>query len=86
MCISLEFSKGGKNYRKTNFFLLKNLWKLFDARILHIFEIPLLLIPFAPNFEEIFFQLIRDNAIILEVKRSNKIGTVKYFKKRFFIN
>jgi hypothetical protein len=39
MCRSLEFSKGGKNYRKTDFFLLKNLWKLLDPRILHIFEI-----------------------------------------------
>jgi hypothetical protein len=45
------------------------------------------LIPFAPNFEEIFFSTpVRDGAVFLEVIKSNKIGTVQYFKKHFFIN
>jgi hypothetical protein len=48
MCISLEFGKREKiSYRKTEFlgnlqkivFLRKNLGKLLDARVLHIFEI-----------------------------------------------
>jgi hypothetical protein len=38
---------------------------------------------FRRNF---FSTLIRDNAVFLEVKRSNKIETVQYFKKCFFIN
>jgi hypothetical protein len=42
--------------------------------------------PFATNFEEIFLATpIREGAIFLEVKRSNKIETVQYFKKRFFL-
>jgi hypothetical protein len=32
-----------------------------------------------------FSTLIRDGAAFLEVKSSNKIETVQYFKKRFFI-
>jgi hypothetical protein len=40
-----------------------------------------------PNFEEIFFAtLVRDSAVFLQVKSSNKIETDQYFKKRFFIN
>jgi hypothetical protein len=38
-------------------------------------KIPLLLIPFAPNFQDIFSTLIRDRATFLEGKRSNKIET-----------
>ncbi len=33
-----------------------------------------------------FSTLIRDGAVFLEVKRSNKIETVRYFEKCFFIN
>jgi hypothetical protein len=96
MCRSLEFGKREKICnRKTEFlgtwkilqnivFLRKNHWKLLDARVLQR-KILLLLVPFAPIFEEIFFQLFRDGAVLLEVKRSNKIETVQYFKKRFFI-
>jgi hypothetical protein len=51
MCRSLELGKRDKNfYRKTEFlgtwkilqkivFLIKNIWELLDARVLHIFEI-----------------------------------------------
>jgi hypothetical protein len=65
---SWVWQKGKKIYIKTEFlrtltilqkifFLRKNLWELLDARVLHFFEISakLLLIPFAPNFEDIFF-------------------------------
>jgi hypothetical protein len=45
------WQKGKKFYRKTEF--LKT-WKFFGNQC----KIPLLLIPFAPNFEEIFFQLL----------------------------
>jgi hypothetical protein len=38
---------------------------------------------FRRNF---FSTLIRDCAVFLEVKSSNKIETDQYFKKRFFIN
>jgi hypothetical protein len=34
----------------------------------------------------LFSTLIRDGAVFLEVKSSNKIETDQYFKKRFFIN
>ncbi len=53
-----EFLGTWKILQKT-LFLRKNLWELLGARVLHIFKIsakfPLLLIPFAPNLEEIFF-------------------------------
>jgi hypothetical protein len=41
--------------------------------------------PFTPNFED-FFQLlyIRESAVFLKVKRSNKIETVQYLKKNLF--
>jgi hypothetical protein len=40
--------------------------------------------PFAANFEEISF-LIRNGAIFSEVKRSNMIETIQYFKKIIFL-
>jgi hypothetical protein len=64
----------------------KNLWELLDALDLHIFKIsikfcffwyPLRLIP-----KKFFSTLIRDGAIFLKVKRSNKIETVQYLKKK----
>jgi hypothetical protein len=68
----------------------KNLWKLLDARVLHIFEISAkfwffdtLHAQFQRNF---FSTLISDGAVFLEVKSSNKIETDQYFKKHFFIN
>jgi hypothetical protein len=38
------------------------------------------------QFRKKFSTLIRDGAVFLEVKSSNKIETNQYFKKRFFIN
>jgi hypothetical protein len=38
------------------------------------------------HFQRNFYStLIRDGAVFLEVKGSNKIETGQYFKKRFFI-
>jgi hypothetical protein len=99
MCRSLQFGKRGKNFNKKTEFLgkilpkivllRKNRWKHLDARVLHIFEISAKfrffwypLHPFQRNF---YSTLLRDGACFLEVKRSNKIETVQYFKKRFFI-
>jgi hypothetical protein len=39
------------------------------------------LIPFAPNFEEIFFQVYKGG--FLKLKRSNKIKAVNTFKNAF---
>ncbi len=50
-------------------------------------KIPLLLIPCMPNFEEFLFQILYGVVLLFsEDKRSNKIETIQYFKKRFFIN
>jgi hypothetical protein len=101
MCISLEFGKRDKKfYRKTEFsgtrkivqklvFLRKNLWELLDAIVLHIFEsaqnsasFGTLHAQFRRNF---FSTLIKNGAVFLEVKSSNKIENDQYFKKHFFI-
>ncbi len=42
-------------------------------------KIPLLLIPFAPNFKELFFHSYKGQCFLLEVKRSNKIENIQYF-------
>ncbi len=58
-----------------------------SAHFLNQRKIPLLLIPCTPNFEEIFCELLSGAMLLFsEDKRSNKIETVQYFKKRFFIN
>jgi hypothetical protein len=58
-------------------------WLKGSAHFLNQHKIPFLLIPFAPNFEEIFSTLIRAGSVFLEVKSSNKIEIVQYFKKRY---
>jgi hypothetical protein len=77
MCRSLEKQKVKKFYRKTVFlgtkqilqksvYLRKNLGNFLTQEIYPFSnqrKIPLLLIPFARNFEEIFLTLIRDGAI-----------------------
>ena len=70
MCRSLEFGK--KIYRKTN--LLGTFW---NRR-----KIALLLISFA--YKKKISTLKRGGTTFLEDKRSNKIETDQYFKKRFF--
>jgi hypothetical protein len=89
MCRSLAFGKkGNKFYRKTEFlgtwkilqkivFLRTNLWELLDARVLRILKsaqnfasFDTLCTQFRRNF---FSTFIRDGAVFLEVKRSNKI-------------
>ncbi len=71
-------------------FLRKNLWQLLGARVLHIFEISakfrFFWYPAHPISKKFFSTLIRDSAVFLKVKSSNKIETDQYFKKRFFIN
>jgi hypothetical protein len=69
-------------------FLRKNLWELLDAKVLHIFEISAKFCffgyPARPISKKFFSTLIRDGAVFLEVKSSNKIETDQYFKKCFF--
>jgi hypothetical protein len=71
-------------------FLRKNLWELLDARVLHIIEISakfcFFWYPLRPISKKFFSTLKRDGTVFLEVKRSKKIETAQYFKKRFFIN
>jgi hypothetical protein len=94
MCRSLEFSKKEKFlYRKTDFSVRFSEKKIFglNARDPHIFEISVkfrffdtLCAQFRQFRRNSFSTLIRDGAIILEVKRSNKIETVQYVKKTLF--
>jgi hypothetical protein len=98
----LSLAKGEKNFTedlifqelrkfsKKEFFREKNLWELLDARDLHIFEISVkfcfFLYPLRPILKTFFSTLIRVGVIFWRYKRSNKIETVQYFKKHFFIS
>ncbi len=78
-----------ENFAKNRFSEKKSLgtsWSKSSTHFLNQRKIPLLLIPCTPNFEKKISTLIRDGAVFLEVKSSNKIETDQYFKKRFFIN
>ncbi len=78
-----------ENFAKYHF-SEKNLGELLDARVLHIFEIStkfrFFWYPARPISKKFFSTLIRDVAVFLEGKSSNKIETDQYFKRRFFIN
>jgi hypothetical protein len=86
--------QNGKKFFQKNLFLgtwkiLRKIlgtsyWHKSSTHFWNQLKILLLLIPCTPNFEEIFFStFIRDGAVFLEVKSSNKIETDQYFKKHF---
>ncbi len=87
MCKSRVWQKGNNFYKNTEILgtwkknkSLGTSWRKSSIHFLNQCKIPLLLIPFAPNFEEIFFNYYKGRCCFLEVKRSNKIETVQYFK------
>ncbi len=101
MCRSLEFInrekkftvnlifRGLRKFCKSIFLEKKSLgtsWRKSSTHFWNQRKIPLLLIPFVPSFEEIFFNSYKGQCYFLEVKRSKKIKTLQYLKKRFFIN
>ncbi len=77
-----------ENFAKNRFSEKNSLgtsWRKSSTHFWNQHKIPLLLIPCTPNFKEIFFStLIRDGAVFLEVKSSNKIETDQYLKKTLF--
>jgi hypothetical protein len=88
----LSLAKGTIFFRKTEFcqkivFLKKFLGELIDERVSHILKSAQNSASFytlCGQFRRNFFStLVRDGEVFLEVKRSNKIETIQYFKNAF---
>jgi hypothetical protein len=98
-CVELLRQEVPKDFfSEKRFLALKNsvfLYKFFSpfakhetsAHFWNQRKIALLLIPYFSNFKEFFFISYEGRWYFFsEDKRSNKIETIQYFKKRFFIN
>ncbi len=78
------FFRHFENFAKKRFSEKKFLETSWRKRSTHFWNQYKILILFAPDLEEIFSTLIRNNAVFFKVKRPNKIVTAQYLKKPLF--